>query len=337
MCKIFILTEGGSVNGMGHISRCLSLYQAFEEKGYKSQLIINSEISLHDSLHGINYSSLDWIKNEKEIFSIVKDSDIIIVDSYYCPLELYFKFSTLTKTTVYIDDNIRFEYPKGILINGVMGAEGLDYPQREDLFYLLGQKYSFLRKDFWEVPPKKISHNIESIMITCGGNDLNGLSYRILKTLSDKFPKVKKSVILKNLDTPYLDFFKKNADVFTNLSATEMKDLMLNSDLAISASGQTTYELTRVGTPFIAINTADNQTFSINNFYKNGLIEPAIFWNNPELEIELLKQINILSDFNFRKKVVNKMQNTITGKGSLLVIENIIKNTYKHKQNQIKI
>ncbi len=30
--KVFIITEGGKNIGFGHINRCLSLYQAFEEK-----------------------------------------------------------------------------------------------------------------------------------------------------------------------------------------------------------------------------------------------------------------------------------------------------------------
>ena len=30
--KVFIITEGTKNTGFGHIARCLSLYQAFEEK-----------------------------------------------------------------------------------------------------------------------------------------------------------------------------------------------------------------------------------------------------------------------------------------------------------------
>ena len=31
--KVFILTEGGKDIGFGHITRCISLSEAFEEKG----------------------------------------------------------------------------------------------------------------------------------------------------------------------------------------------------------------------------------------------------------------------------------------------------------------
>ena len=40
--KVFIITEGGKNIGFGHITRCLSLYQAFEEKGILPKFIINN-------------------------------------------------------------------------------------------------------------------------------------------------------------------------------------------------------------------------------------------------------------------------------------------------------
>ena len=43
--KVIILTEGGKDIGFGHITRCMSLYQAFEEKGIKSQFIVNADYS----------------------------------------------------------------------------------------------------------------------------------------------------------------------------------------------------------------------------------------------------------------------------------------------------
>ncbi len=38
-----------------------------------------------------------------------------------------------------------------------------------------------------------------------------------------------------------------------------MRDVMLSSDVAISAGGQTLYELARTGTPTVAVSVADNQ------------------------------------------------------------------------------
>jgi len=40
--KAFIITEGSKNIGFGHITRCISLYQAFEERGIIPEFIINN-------------------------------------------------------------------------------------------------------------------------------------------------------------------------------------------------------------------------------------------------------------------------------------------------------
>ena len=328
--KIFILTEGGKNKGMGHISRCLSLYQAFESKGYSSQLIVSGDSSILMTLQGTDYLRLEWINKPSEILSIVNKADIIIIDSYYCPLDLYHKFANRCKKAIYIDDNIRIEYPEGIVINGVMCGEKLNYPKTKNITYLLGQDYAFLRKDFWDVPIRKINKEINSIMIMVGSNDINGLSFRILKSIIAKFPKAEKTIVLYNGETPYLEYFNDNSTVYFDLTSSEMKAIMIKSDIAISAAGQTTYELCRVGTPFVAINTADNQSYSINCFKNNGLIRQVIQNNDSELKKKILLELDKLSDYHLRKAISQKMQKSITGKGPLTVIEYLLQNFHKN-------
>lgn len=55
--KVFIITEGGKNIGFGHITRCLSLYQAFKEKEIIPELILNSDDNIEyllDNLGGSN-------------------------------------------------------------------------------------------------------------------------------------------------------------------------------------------------------------------------------------------------------------------------------------------
>jgi len=40
--KVFIITEGSKNIGFGHITRCISLYQVFEERGILPEFIINN-------------------------------------------------------------------------------------------------------------------------------------------------------------------------------------------------------------------------------------------------------------------------------------------------------
>ena len=155
MSKVCILTEGGGSIGMGHISRCLSLYQGFETLGYHPQLIIRGNRNVLDELSYYNISFFDWLTNFDELRQVVDGSIIAITDSYYCTKEVYDIINSYVSLSVYIDDNMRIDYPPGFVINGIMGSEKMPYPFQKGSNYMLGCEYAFLRKEFWDVEEKK--------------------------------------------------------------------------------------------------------------------------------------------------------------------------------------
>ena len=68
--KIFILTEGGSKIGAGHVTRCLSLYQAFLELSYDIKIIVNGDEGIKKTLGNTNYLICDWLNNPNLIFNL---------------------------------------------------------------------------------------------------------------------------------------------------------------------------------------------------------------------------------------------------------------------------
>ena len=104
---------------------------------------------------------------------------------------------------------------------------------------------------------------------------------------------------------------------------------MSNIDLAISASGQTLYELACVGIPTIAIGIIENQVNNIKNWQKIGFIEYAGWWNNERLLDNILEKIDYLNDKNVRKDKNLIGTRAIDGKGSLRIAKNILTEYYK--------
>lgn len=202
--KAVILTEGSKNIGFGHITRCTSLYQAFEEKDIRSFFLINGDETIKDLLRDKNYEIFNWIEDTKKLFISIKDADVAIIDSYLAHYDLYEKISNSVKIPVYIDDDKRIDYPKGIVVNGTIYAEKLDYPQKKDVIYLLGTQYTPIRKAFWNIPKKEIKETLESIMITFGGNDIRNLTSRVLRALVDIYPELTKNLVIgrgfRNID-----------------------------------------------------------------------------------------------------------------------------------------
>ena len=102
---------------------------------------------------------------------------------------------------------------------------------------------------------------------------------------------------------------------------------MSESDIAITAAGQTTYELSRIGTPFVALITAQNQAFSISNFFEYGIIQEAIEINNIKFDAILISRIRHLLDVDIRKKITKNMQSIIDGLGPSKLADYIIQHT----------
>ena len=326
--NVVILTEGGKDYGFGHVARCSSIYQAFQYYDISPKFLVNGDESVKSILSDIDVEIIDWIDNP---FFISK-TDIVIIDSYYADLNFYNKLSDEIPLVVYIDDNNRLEYPKGIVVNGTLDVSNMNYSRRENVNYLVGNEFIPLRKDFWNLPKLKINDSIGSILITMGGNDLRNLTPKFLKLLNDNFPEVNKKVIIADSfnNISEIESLKTDSlDLIYSPNSSEMIDAMNSVDIAISASGQTLYELACIGVPTIAIGIIDNQKNNIKNWINQGFIEYAGCWSDDDLLDNVLNKLEYLQDKNVRydKRLLGIQ--AVDGKGSLKIVKNILNRFYK--------
>ena len=264
--KALILTEGGRKIGFGHITRCSALYEAFEKKGINPYLIVNGDNSVKAMLKGKRNKIFNWLKKQDELLDLISGADAVILDSYLAKSGLYKKIAGRVKLAVYVDDNNRINYPKGVVINGSIYAKELDYPKRKDSVYLLGTKFLALRREFLKVRRKKIGKEINTVMITFGGDDSKNMTPRVLNLLVAEFPQFTKKVMIGQSFNNVQQIIKV-ADSRTELmyysDSRKMRDCMRAADIAVSAAGQTLYELARSGVPTVAVAVAKNQLNNI--------------------------------------------------------------------------
>ncbi|MEG8947853.1 bifunctional UDP-2,4-diacetamido-2,4,6-trideoxy-beta-L-altropyranose hydrolase/GNAT family N-acetyltransferase [Rosettibacter firmus] len=325
--KVSIITEGFENTGYGHITRCISLYQAFMDRNIYPALYINGDEKSKSFLSNVNYELIDWLTHPAQLIKKIINSDIVIIDSYNAGKEFYENISRFTKILLMIDDFIRIDYPPGIVLNGSINAELLPYPKKSNIEYLLGTKYIPIRKAFWEITNRKYKSELESILITFGGQDIRNLTIPVLNAITDYNPELKISVVFGNKDgNKYSELKSKypNAEFYYSINEYEMKELMINCDLAISAAGQTLYELAATGTPTIAIAVAENQKNNINEWHKAGFILEPIFYNDINCIKKIIEQLNKLKSIRLRKKLGNNGKIKVDGKGSKKVVNHLI-------------
>ncbi|WP_407393597.1 GNAT family N-acetyltransferase [Methanobrevibacter sp.] len=322
------MTEGGKDFGYGHITRCSSIFQAFEHYNIFPKFIVKGDESIKSVIPDIDVEIDDWLND----FSLLSKADIVVIDSYFADLEFYKILSNKVPLVVYMDDNNRLEYPKGVVVNGTLDTSNMNYFQRENIRYLIGNEFIPLRKDFWDIPKLKINDSIVNILITMGGNDLRNLTPKILKLLIDNYPDVNKKVIIadsfkniqeiESLKNEYVEFIYSP-------DSCKLIDTMSSVDLAISASGQTLYELACIGVPTIAIGIIDNQKNNIKNWINQGFVEYAGCWDDKNLFHNVLNKIEYLQNKNIRQDKKLLGIQAVNGRGSLNIVRNVLNEFYK--------
>ncbi len=138
--KVIILTEGGSQIGLGHISRCSSLYDELEARGIEVEFIIYGDTNDIEIIKNKKFKLANWLSTDFLNYYI-KENDYCIVGSYLATEDLYKVISNRAKKSLFIDDNARIKYPMGVVVNPSLSTNVVTYPKNDTNCYLLGHKF----------------------------------------------------------------------------------------------------------------------------------------------------------------------------------------------------
>jgi spore coat polysaccharide biosynthesis predicted glycosyltransferase SpsG len=136
---------------------------------------------------------------------------------------------------------------------------------------------------------------------------------------------LKKVIIAKSFqNTAEIERLKDgNTELIYYPNAAEMKKVMLESDIAISAGGQTLYELARIGVPTIGICIAENQLQNIEGWRKSGFLKYVGWYSDENLEQRLKSSLRYLANKRIRMHTSEIGRKVIDGQGYKRIINAI--------------
>ncbi len=326
--QVLILTEGGKDVGLGHLSRCSALYQAFAQKGASPVLVVNGEEHILDFIPGLQCHIQPWLDKDVLLSLLQETPDIAVVDSYLAGEDLYQIIARKCKVAVYMDDNKRMDYPPGIVVNSAGNAEALGYPPCHDKVYLLTEKYALLRAPFWQDSPRRAGQALETILLTMGGSDMRNLTPKILQVLTQEYPQAEKIVIVGHgfsRQETMSSWIDDRTQIVQSPDAEALRALMLQADMAVSAGGQTLYELTRCGVPACVVCVADNQASHISWFQEKGLVKDCGRYDASNLSARVRQALGELADEELRSRISAAGRKIVDGRGALRLVDEILK------------
>lgn len=290
--KAVIFTEAGKNYGLGHLSRCIAL------KSYLESADFVVEIYNRGDYESANAKNIKWLENP---LPLLKGAHLVVVDSYYADYEFYDFMIKSAKICVALDDFSRIRYPReAIILNPALNAKRLYGDDiKNELF--AGIEYGLLREEFRTKEPKIINKEISKVLITLGGNDFANNTQKVLDAVQKELSCAQVSIVLPRYYEPLNYGF--DTQIYANLSARELKDLMLESDLIISGGGVTAVEVQSTRTPSIALEIAPNQSYQLRQWQKVGLR----IAQNPLALKSLIKSLIKLKDRNKVYNLLNKI------------------------------
>lgn len=271
--------------GMGHIMRCLSIADAFRDAGHRVSFVMADD-TVDGFVRNRGYKAIilhsNYTRLAEEMWPSM-DSDLIIVDSYYATFQylsdLKKRMSVCGGKLAYLDDIYSFPYPVDFLINYNAYSSQAVY---EELYsgikmpsMILGPRYAPLRSMFKGIERSVQPKTVKNVLISTGGSDGLHFTVNILRALVEQQKCERRYHILigsMNTDRETIyELAEKREFIVLHENIKNMKGLITDCDLAISAAGSTLYEICACGIPLITYAMADNQISGAEAFGDMGM------------------------------------------------------------------
>lgn len=310
--KVGLRADGGHKIGYGHLVRISVLGREMEENGH--EVIYFTETV--DALKEISGQSLDVkeVTSHKNFLSQLKREkiDAIISDSYDIGKEKQREIRDSVNTYAAISDDTRFSFDCDVLINGNIYARDLEYSwEGERPNFLLGTNYLILRKEFQEIAQEDIqSSELGSVLVMMGGGDSNNFTPKLMKILKDYSLNIEVIIGPGFQNKNQIRELAKESSHFTlHHNPDNIAQIMKSSEIAVSATGTSVYELIATETPFIGIPQTANQGPVANSIEEENL---GIIAGEDELEASIHK---LISDEELRNSIRTRQRTLIDGQG----------------------
>ena len=326
MHKIAILTEGSESVGYGHIVRCSIFYDALLNLGNEVEFIIKGDSTVGNILLNKNFKIYDWQSDLANCIFYLNNFDAIILDSININQKDVNKLCGNNFVLLTIDDYKRNKYKGAIVLDWTINLDknNKHIHNSNDNILLLGLKYAIVRNPFLIKTNRIPKQTVENVLLMMGGTDIRGLTNKIMNCILVNFTGVSLHIVAnKNININ--EEFNKRVFLYSNIDANELSNVMNISDVAISAGGQTLYELAAQIIPTIAIQVTDNQNEDIIGWVELGLISEVIDWDDKLIYDKIIQGLKNINSFEKREQIYNKVRNQIRNDSVNLILEVLTK------------
>jgi len=265
--------DAGDTIGTGHVMEMISLIRGLRTRLAFEPVVLTAPNEF--AVSKFREAGVDQIhllasgpeeKEVAEILAVLEGQGVrhLVLDLPHRSDYFYARLhSQLARTCVVLDDSDHRELAATVVVNFSITQDPAWYERasRFETRYLIGPKYFPWDDAIQEAKRGNLPPEVTTILINQGGSDPFGLTVKILhameqSNLPQKFFFVLGGHVQAQQRSELAQMrpdLQLQAEFFDNLPRSEFYRLMQASDLAISAAGNTLYELLYIGVPTLVI------------------------------------------------------------------------------------
>jgi len=350
--KVIFRVDASLRMGTGHVMRCLTLAQVLKENGADAEFICRKHNgSLIDKIRSSGFvvhelkvfeeTEVDtklahshWLgvtqqQDADDCIDIFKAKkvDWLIVDHYALDEQWQKRLKPYYEKSMVIDDLADRKHQCDVLLDQNFGRSSKDYKEflPTSVKLLMGSEYALLRPEFEKYRRYSLSRRkdekFKKLLINMGGADPDNITGKVIERLQiAKLPKDVEVTIVMGQTAPHLASVIDSANKLpyrseVKVDVDNMAELMANADIAIGASGATTWERCCLGLPTIQLVTAYNQEFIAQKLNKINAIKL----------VEIDNVIENLENFQYWMKSTGESASKVTnGSGIKRVLDCLV-------------
>lgn len=312
-----------SAIGFGHLRRCLTLAAEIAAGGKRPTFALTGDARGLKMVEkaGFTVQSLTGAPADPAPL-LAGTPDVVVVDDYAADAAMFRALQGRIPVVVVIDDLADRDLAVDVVQNGSMHAPTLPYRVPADCARLLGPPFAMLRSGFSGLPARSTSPVVRRVLITMGGADPKALTLPAARAVLASLPEATVDVVIGPLfqPPPELERDVARGQVRLHRSPPDLVALMLAADLAVSAGGQTTFELAAAGLPSVAISMAENQE----GILASHAAAPTLLVAEGTQEAIAAGLTRLAGDEPLRRRMAEVGQRTYDGKGTSRVAAAIL-------------
>ncbi|WP_339735515.1 UDP-2,4-diacetamido-2,4,6-trideoxy-beta-L-altropyranose hydrolase [uncultured Sunxiuqinia sp.] len=268
--KVLFRVSAGHHTGLGHLTRCIALAEAFSAHDIDSFFLIKSDdphglsqFLQNEEVIGLNYEFLplacDKLTDVQRIKShYEKGFSFLVLDHYEHDLSYQQQLKDSGIKWAQFDHQAKERILADIVINGNIAARKKDYRRltNSETKLCIGYKFAIIRQSFSN---QKSLLEKDRILIAMGGGTY---SPEVLQSINLLVAFEDFQFDIVTCDEQVLNMVSNFANVTVHLNTVDVVSVYKKCEAAVVTGGVTTIELAVLNVPMIVIPVANNQVLN---------------------------------------------------------------------------